>query len=45
MPTFPQIVDYLKQNAGRGDLILTIGAGNVCDIAHELANLGEVSPV
>jgi UDP-N-acetylmuramate--alanine ligase len=45
IPTFPQIVDYLKQNAGRGDLILTIGAGNVCDIAHELANLGEMSPV
>lgn len=45
VPTFPQIVEYLKRNAGRGDLILTIGAGNVCDIAHELANLGEVSPV
>jgi UDP-N-acetylmuramate-alanine ligase len=38
-------VDYLKRNAGRGDLILTIGAGNVCDIAHELANQSELSPV
>jgi UDP-N-acetylmuramate--alanine ligase len=36
--TFPEIVEFLKQKAGPGDLILTIGAGNVCDIAHELAN-------
>jgi UDP-N-acetylmuramate--alanine ligase len=36
--TFPEIVEFLKQNAADGDLILTIGAGNVCDIAHELAN-------
>jgi len=36
--TFPQIVEYLKQNATDGDLILTIGAGNVCDVARELAN-------
>ncbi|HEY7116260.1 MAG TPA: UDP-N-acetylmuramate--L-alanine ligase [Tepidisphaeraceae bacterium] len=45
IPTLPQMVEYLKQNAGRGDLILTIGAGNVCDVAHELANLSESSPV
>jgi UDP-N-acetylmuramate--alanine ligase len=37
--TFSQVVEYLKQNAQSGDLILTIGAGNVCDVAHELANL------
>jgi UDP-N-acetylmuramate--alanine ligase len=36
--TFPEIVDFLKQKATGGDLILTIGAGNVCDIAQELAN-------
>jgi len=36
--TFPQIVEYLKQNAADGDLILTIGAGNVVDVARELAN-------
>jgi UDP-N-acetylmuramate-alanine ligase len=39
------MVEYLKRNARGGDLILTIGAGNVCDVAHELANLAEVSPV
>jgi UDP-N-acetylmuramate--alanine ligase len=38
IPTFPQIVEFLKHNARPGDLILTIGAGNVCDVAHELAN-------
>jgi UDP-N-acetylmuramate--alanine ligase len=43
--TFPQISQYLKQNATRGDLILTIGAGNVCDIAHELANESGASRV
>lgn len=45
LPTFSEIIDYLKRNAGDGDLILTIGAGNVCDIAHELANGGEGSRV
>jgi UDP-N-acetylmuramate--alanine ligase len=45
VPTFPQMVEYLKRNARGGDLILTIGAGNVCDVAHELANLGEAAPV
>jgi UDP-N-acetylmuramate--alanine ligase len=45
VPTLGQMVEYLKQNAGRGDLILTIGAGNVCDVAHELANLNERAPV
>jgi UDP-N-acetylmuramate--alanine ligase len=39
--TFPQVVEYLKRIATGGDLILTIGAGNVCDVAHELANLRE----
>jgi UDP-N-acetylmuramate--alanine ligase len=39
IPTFAEVSEYLKQNAADGDLILTIGAGNVCDIAHELANL------
>jgi UDP-N-acetylmuramate--alanine ligase len=45
LPTFSEIIDYLKRNAADGDLILTIGAGNVCDIAHELANRGESSRV
>ncbi len=37
IPTFAKIVEYLKQEARPGDLILTIGAGNVSDIAHQLA--------
>jgi UDP-N-acetylmuramate--alanine ligase len=41
VPTFGEVVDYLKRNVADGDLILTIGAGNVCDVAHELANLSE----
>ena len=43
--TFPQILDYLKQNSNAGDLILTIGAGNVCDIARDLANSGQPATV
>ena len=39
--TFPEIVEYLKQNASGGDLILTIGAGNVCDVAPRLCELGQ----
>jgi len=38
VPTFDQIVEYLKQEAVAGDLILTIGAGNVCDVAYRLAD-------
>jgi UDP-N-acetylmuramate--alanine ligase len=45
VPTFSEIIEYVKRNAAGGDLILTIGAGNVCDIAHELANGGEASRV
>jgi UDP-N-acetylmuramate--alanine ligase len=45
LATFPRVVEYLKQNAAPGDLILTIGAGNVCEIAHELANLEPPSHV
>ncbi len=36
IPTFPEITEYLKSQARPGDLILTIGAGNVCDIGREL---------
>lgn len=45
LPTFDQITQYLKQNARAGDLILTIGAGNVCEIAHELAGQSVSAPV
>ena len=40
LPKFLQITEYLKQNAHQGDLILTIGAGNICDIARDLAHAG-----
>jgi UDP-N-acetylmuramate--alanine ligase len=43
--TFAKIVEYLKQNAAAGDLILTIGAGNVCEIARELVNSGGTAAV
>lgn len=33
---FPDIVEYLRKEAHDGDLIVTLGAGNVCDIAHDL---------
>jgi UDP-N-acetylmuramate--alanine ligase len=42
IPTFAKIVEYLKQEASSGDLILTIGAGNVCDVAHQLAEFEKV---
>ena len=36
---FPAIVDYLKARVGRGDLVLTIGAGNIWEIGKELVDL------
>jgi UDP-N-acetylmuramate--alanine ligase len=36
LPTFGQIVDYLKKNATEDDLIVTMGAGNICEIGREL---------
>ncbi|MGA2584506.1 MAG: UDP-N-acetylmuramate--L-alanine ligase [Tepidisphaeraceae bacterium] len=36
LPKFSQIVEYLKRTAGEGDLIVTMGAGNVWEIAKEL---------
>jgi UDP-N-acetylmuramate--alanine ligase len=36
LPKFEQVTEYLKQNIRGGDLVLTIGAGNVCDIARDL---------
>jgi len=37
LPEFPAIVSYVRQNARRGDLILTLGAGNVWEIGRDLA--------
>ena len=33
---FSQIVEYLKRNAIEGDLIVTMGAGNVWEVGKEL---------
>lgn len=30
--TFDEIADFIKNNASEGDIVLTMGAGNVCDI-------------
>lgn len=34
---FDEIAEYIKANASEGDIILTMGAGNVCDIGSMLA--------
>jgi UDP-N-acetylmuramate-alanine ligase len=36
LPEFPAIVKYLRAEARPGDLILTMGAGNVWEIARDL---------
>jgi len=36
LPSFEKIVAYLKQHVGAGDLVVTMGAGNVCDIGRDL---------
>ena len=36
LPTFGQIVEYLKKNATEDDLIVTMGAGNISEIGREL---------
>jgi UDP-N-acetylmuramate--alanine ligase len=36
LPEFSAIVDYVRHNAREGDLILTMGAGNVWEIARDL---------
>ena len=33
---FGEIEKYIRQNASVGDIVMTIGAGNVVDIADEL---------
>jgi UDP-N-acetylmuramate--alanine ligase len=37
LPSFEQIADYLRKTARAGDLIVTMGAGNVWEIARDLA--------
>jgi UDP-N-acetylmuramate--alanine ligase len=37
LPDFPAIVSHLKSEAGPGDLIVTMGAGNVWEIGQVLS--------
>lgn len=36
LPEFPAILDYLRTEARPGDLIITMGAGNICEIGRQL---------
>jgi UDP-N-acetylmuramate--alanine ligase len=36
LATFPQILDRLRTECRAGDLVVTMGAGNVCDIGGDL---------
>nr|MCR5161322.1 UDP-N-acetylmuramate--L-alanine ligase [Lachnospiraceae bacterium] len=36
-PCFEQIEDYLREHAQEGDLILTVGAGDVTQVGSDLA--------
>lgn len=38
LDSFPEIVDYLSRHVSEGDLILTVGAGNIDDVAQMLTN-------
>lgn len=38
LPTFDMILDYLRRESRPGDLIVTMGAGNVGDIGRELVH-------
>jgi UDP-N-acetylmuramate--alanine ligase len=38
IPEFPQVVEYLKKNAKKGDIIITIGAGPVYQVGEEFLN-------
>jgi UDP-N-acetylmuramate--alanine ligase len=36
MPEFNEIADYVRENSQPGDLIITMGAGNVYEIGDAL---------
>jgi UDP-N-acetylmuramate--alanine ligase len=36
VPQLSQIVEDLRREVGLGDLVVTMGAGNVCDVGREL---------
>ncbi len=42
MPEFQQITDYLKERIDEGDLVITVGAGNVFQIGEMLLNQKEL---
>lgn len=45
LPRFEQIVEYLLEHVSQGDLVLTMGAGDVWKVADELlGRLGEYRP-
>jgi UDP-N-acetylmuramate-alanine ligase len=35
---FDSIVEYLREEVGQGDLVVTMGAGNVWEIGRELVS-------
>ena len=37
-PTFEEIVEFVKENSMHGDLLITMGAGNVVEIGQSLLN-------
>jgi UDP-N-acetylmuramate--alanine ligase len=39
IPTIDETVEYLKDKIGSGDLVLTIGAGNVWEVGEKLKNI------
>lgn len=38
LPQFSEIVDYLRREVGPGDLVVTMGAGNVWEIGRDLVS-------
>ena len=35
-PNYQEIIDYLKQNVQKGDIIITIGAGTINQVGYQL---------
>jgi UDP-N-acetylmuramate--alanine ligase len=38
LPRFDQIVEHLREEAAEGDLIVTMGAGNVWEVGRDLVS-------
>jgi len=41
LSNFDDIVDFAKNNLSEGDILITLGAGNVCNIAYKLVEMGK----